>query len=692
MTARRHRPRPPADPGRPGPPGPILGELDPTCRRPRSPRRSRSRSWARSGCRRPPPPSGSTPAGRCWPTRPSSLTINRRTRRFSYTVVSQVPSIDAADPGRPVDYQDYPAGEALPETGTRTGRRGTGRRWSRPRAPTPPSRRRRAPGHPGLPAQPEFRYNLSVPTLSAGGNQRRRFPDQVREGYCEQFAIAMAMMARQSDPPRVAVGFTSGEIVDRTVQQVTTHDAHAWPELWFPEAGWCRSSRPRGPTAPSRCPPTPPRRPVRPARRARSISRTRRAGRDRHPQHRTPEPRCPRTPTTPAPAPTVAGWSGRSSGPAWPLCAGAAGPRGQVVPQRPGLRRRPAAARRRGRVCAELASWAPRRRHRPPAGGDAGRLRRPPGRLRRRRRPAGRADRPVRAGRVRSCRPGADQADTAKRLARSARASLAGRSAGAGVCWPRSARAACSPVGAASPAPTREAQGARPGEGSGRSAPPVAGDGQVTNTARTLRPTRPSAPPGSSRPVAEQGLGGRALGEHPDRVHHHRDRLCSAKACIHLAWSRPGRRRWTRGERTPAAPALGGLGAGVQAQGEEQPFSAKPNTTSSPEAARASVGEPWSGSRPRSRWPGDEQAPDEHGGRSGPGRPDEVLGDGRERRRSTSPCWRSSAMPAAAPMPENRMPVDEPGHEEVDVVQALARSPRRRRSGRSAGQRALDGA
>ncbi|HEX7146584.1 MAG TPA: transglutaminase domain-containing protein, partial [Actinomycetota bacterium] len=85
----------------------------------------------------------------------------------------------------------------------------------------------------------EFRYNLNVPSLSAGGNQLRRFLTEVREGYCEQFAIAMAMMARQVGvPSRVAVGFTSGEIIDNTFQQVTTHDAHAWPELWFPEAGW----------------------------------------------------------------------------------------------------------------------------------------------------------------------------------------------------------------------------------------------------------------------------------------------------------------------------------------------------------------------------------------------------------------------------------------------------------------------
>jgi len=115
-----------------------------------------------------------------------------------------------------------------------------------------------------------------VPTLAAGGNQLRRFLTDVREGYCEQFAAAMAVMARlQGVPARVAVGFTPGEIVDNTYQQVTTKDAHAWPELWFPEAGWVRfeptprgdgqvrlpsyttpAGRVTGPDAPETAPPT----------------------------------------------------------------------------------------------------------------------------------------------------------------------------------------------------------------------------------------------------------------------------------------------------------------------------------------------------------------------------------------------------------------------------------------------------
>ena len=169
----------------------------------------------------------------------ANLTINQRLREgFSYTVVSQVPDIDAADLDGPVDYRNYPNVRPYLETGS-----------------LDPEVRERAkavveakdadtPFEKALAIQDylrskEFRYNLNVPALSAGGNQLRRFLTEVREGYCEQFAIAMAMMARQVGvPSRVAVGFTSGEVVDNNFLQVTTHDAHAWPELWFPETGW----------------------------------------------------------------------------------------------------------------------------------------------------------------------------------------------------------------------------------------------------------------------------------------------------------------------------------------------------------------------------------------------------------------------------------------------------------------------
>lgn len=62
-----------------------------------------------------------------------------------------------------------------------------------------------------------------------------------RSGYCEQFASAMAVMARQLGiPSRVDVGFTAGDRQDDGSYLVHAHDAHAWPELYFVGAGWVR--------------------------------------------------------------------------------------------------------------------------------------------------------------------------------------------------------------------------------------------------------------------------------------------------------------------------------------------------------------------------------------------------------------------------------------------------------------------
>src|SRR4029453_15664402 len=169
----------------------------------------------------------------------ASLTINQRLREgFSYTVVSQVPQISSDDLRGPVDYGDYPAIRRYLDTGNLDGevRERADAVVAAKNADTPFDKPLAIQD--SLPSK-EFPNNLNVPPLSAGGNQLRRFLTEVREGYCEQFAIAMAMMARQVGvPSRVAVGFTSGEIVDQNFLQVTTHDAHAWPELWFPHAGW----------------------------------------------------------------------------------------------------------------------------------------------------------------------------------------------------------------------------------------------------------------------------------------------------------------------------------------------------------------------------------------------------------------------------------------------------------------------
>ena len=62
-----------------------------------------------------------------------------------------------------------------------------------------------------------------------------------RKGYCEQFATAMAVMARAVDvPSRVVLGFTPGETGPDGVVTVRQRNAHAWVELWVDGQGWVR--------------------------------------------------------------------------------------------------------------------------------------------------------------------------------------------------------------------------------------------------------------------------------------------------------------------------------------------------------------------------------------------------------------------------------------------------------------------
>lgn len=84
----------------------------------------------------------------------------------------------------------------------------------------------------------EFRYSTDIES----GHSDRALMDFLEErvGYCEQFAGAYAAMARSIGiPARVAVGFTPGELDPTTGRYVVRgRHAHAWPEVWFPEAGW----------------------------------------------------------------------------------------------------------------------------------------------------------------------------------------------------------------------------------------------------------------------------------------------------------------------------------------------------------------------------------------------------------------------------------------------------------------------
>ena len=90
-----------------------------------------------------------------------------------------------------------------------------------------------------------FTYSLDLgddPTGTTGVTPTdpvTRFLDS-RRGYCVQFATTMVMMARaRGIPARMAIGFLPGTWQDGEYA-VTAADAHSWPELYFPGAGWVR--------------------------------------------------------------------------------------------------------------------------------------------------------------------------------------------------------------------------------------------------------------------------------------------------------------------------------------------------------------------------------------------------------------------------------------------------------------------
>ncbi|XVQ13804.1 transglutaminase TgpA family protein [Spirillospora sp. CA-255316] len=85
-----------------------------------------------------------------------------------------------------------------------------------------------------------FQYDLGAPPPQHG-NDLVDFLERSKRGYCEQYAAAMALLARiLGIPARVAMGYTAGTQTAPGQWVVRSRDAHAWPELYFPGTGWVR--------------------------------------------------------------------------------------------------------------------------------------------------------------------------------------------------------------------------------------------------------------------------------------------------------------------------------------------------------------------------------------------------------------------------------------------------------------------
>ncbi|MFI5933398.1 DUF3488 and DUF4129 domain-containing transglutaminase family protein [Actinoplanes sp. NPDC051494] len=82
-----------------------------------------------------------------------------------------------------------------------------------------------------------FSYSL---TANADGNASAiaAFLEN-KQGYCQQYAAALAWMARAAGiPARVAFGFTRGSTRDGDAYVLTNRNAHAWTEVYLDGFGW----------------------------------------------------------------------------------------------------------------------------------------------------------------------------------------------------------------------------------------------------------------------------------------------------------------------------------------------------------------------------------------------------------------------------------------------------------------------
>lgn len=152
---------------------------------------------------------------------------------LQYFVTSAVPTPRGAALDRPFSYDTETLGSylALPR-----GLPGTVRDLARRVAGAEPTPLRKA-----IALQNHLRGFTYDEKVAAGHSYRTldEFLIKSKRGYCEQFAGSMAVLARALGiPSRVAIGFGVGERVADDVYRVTTKHAHAWPELFFPGAGW----------------------------------------------------------------------------------------------------------------------------------------------------------------------------------------------------------------------------------------------------------------------------------------------------------------------------------------------------------------------------------------------------------------------------------------------------------------------
>jgi len=83
-------------------------------------------------------------------------------------------------------------------------------------------------------------YDQSISAPPPGSDGVDYFLFDNRQGYCDYYASALAVMARAVGiPARLASGYTQGEYNSASnTYRVRESDAHTWVEIYFPRYGW----------------------------------------------------------------------------------------------------------------------------------------------------------------------------------------------------------------------------------------------------------------------------------------------------------------------------------------------------------------------------------------------------------------------------------------------------------------------
>ena len=83
-------------------------------------------------------------------------------------------------------------------------------------------------------------YSLEAPLAPKDVDVVDHFLFEAEEGWCEQIASSLVVLARANGiPARLVTGYVPGDQDPVTgLFTVRQRDAHAWAEVWFPEVGW----------------------------------------------------------------------------------------------------------------------------------------------------------------------------------------------------------------------------------------------------------------------------------------------------------------------------------------------------------------------------------------------------------------------------------------------------------------------